>query len=143
MERLTAPRNRFRIRYSSSGGTREVASELAEALDAIARFYHGLVLYGTRAFGAAQHEVLLVDARGIVANELNLYKYYLWERYGIQSERYEGHPEFDTFIAAAEPSFAALQAIVGAGPPPARPETGSLRPGLNYLIAHEWLGLPL
>lgn len=143
MERLTAARNRFTVRYSSLGGTREVRGELAQALDAISLYYHVHILYGTRAFGATEHEVLLVDARNVTINDLNAYKQHLWERHGIHSDRYEGQPEFDTFIAAAEPSFAALQAVVGTGDGPRPPDTRSLEPGLDYLIAHEWLGLPL
>jgi len=143
MERLEAPRNRFRVRYSSLGGKREVKSEMARALDAVALYYHVPILYGTRAFGSAEHEVLLIDARNVTINDVNAYKQYLWDRFQIQSDRYEGQPEFDTFIAAAEPSFAALQVIVGEGPAPTPPATALLEPGLNYLIAHEWLGLPL
>lgn len=143
MERLTAPRNRFSVRYSSLGGKREVKRELAEALDDIALYYHVHILYGTRAFGDVEHEVLLVDARNVTINDVNAYKHYLWEHFGIQSDRYEGQPEFDTFVAAAEPSFAALQAVVGTGPLVRPPVTRSLEPGLNVLIAHEWLGVPL
>lgn len=131
MERLFAPRNGLRVRYFSSAGVYDVPEALAQALTRVELDFHVAVLYGTRRFGENEHEVLLVDARHTRDDVVRDYKYHLWERYGIDSYRYEQNPEYETFIRAAEPSLAALQALVGQVPPKA------------VMIAHEWLGLPL
>ncbi len=130
MERLFAPRNKLRVRYFSTAGIYDVPETLAQALTEIEMTFQVALLYGTRRFGVYEHEIVLVDARHVRDDVVREYKYHLWERYGIDSYRYEQNPEYETFVRAAEPSLAAVQAIVGQIPPRA------------VIIAHEWLGLP-
>jgi hypothetical protein len=131
MERLLSPRNRFKARYSSADGLHDLSDELARALTQIEVEYQVRVLYGERAFGSAVHEVLLVDAHNAGRIHTDNLKFHLWERYGIDSFRYQAYDEYERFVQAAEPSFAAVQALAG--------DLG----GKNaVVVAHEWLGLP-
>jgi hypothetical protein len=149
MERLYAKRNGFRVLYSAHDGIYHVSPELTQAFTQIELGAHVRLLYGTRAFGAYTHEVLLVDARSVVPSAVNDFKHHLWERYGLSSARYEWVGEYDWYIRAAEPSFAALQALIDHHPTnqPTDQMTKRLsdqvtkRPSI--IIAHEWLGLPL
>lgn len=133
MERLTAPRNRLEIRYSSFHRVNRVSAALAAALAQIEADYHVRVLYGDRAFGDARHEVLLVDAGEVNEAQVNAFKGCVWQRYGIPSDRYEQHTEYSYYLNAAEPSFLALRALVGEDD--ANPR--------RFIIAHEFMGLPL
>ncbi|UCC65179.1 MAG: hypothetical protein JSV36_09155 [Anaerolineae bacterium] len=134
MERLTAPRNRLEIHYSSFHRVNQATAALAAALAAIETDCGVHILYGTRAFGDARHEVLLVDAGQADEEMINLFKGRIWWRYGIPSDRYEHHPEYSYYVNAAEPSFLALQALVGE-------DIGRSRHG--FIVAHEFMGLPL
>jgi len=138
MERLYAPRNGFKPLYSANNGVYDVPEELARALTQFEMVYQVRLLYGTRRFGTFAHEVLLIDPQGASAGASNDLKYYLWEQHGIDSGRYERYDEYQRYLKAAEPSFAALQAI--AGFPPRVPAEGQ---GRAVMLAHEWLGLPL
>ena len=131
MERLTAPRNRLDILYSGLHRINEVEKSLAARLSKIEGDYQVRVLYGKRLFGSARHEVLLVDATEADQAKINLFRGRVWERYGIPSDRYENHSEYNYYLNAAEPSFLALQALVGDCDARA------------FIIAHEFMGLPL
>lgn len=133
MERLFSPRNKLTVRYSAHDGVYDVSNELARAFTRIELDHHVRLLYGTRRFGEAEHEILLVDPRAAIPSFTNGFKYHLWDRYGIDSWRYQRYDEYDWYIGAAEPSFAALQALINSADTPER----------TVLIAHEWLGLPL
>lgn len=131
MERLTSPRNRLEIAYSSYHAIEDTDAALRDRLREIEGRHNVRILYGTRAFGAACHEVLLVDGRYATAEQANLFKGQLYDRFGIQSDRYEHNPEFALYVDVALPSFEALNAVTGdAGPN-------------RWLIAHEFMGLPL
>jgi hypothetical protein len=129
MERLTAPRNRLQIRYSSHHSVNEIETQLGERLRAIERQYRVHLLYGTRVFGDTPHEIILTDARHSDTDRLNAYKASLYGHFGIQSDRYERQHEYNLYVNAAEPSYQALQAIAG--------KTG------GTVIAHEFMGMPL
>src|SRR5581483_10909360 len=58
-------------------------------------------------------------------------KYFFSEKFGINSFRYQHDGEYNWYVAAAAPGFAALGALV------------NWQPGRAVLLAHEWLGLPL
>ncbi len=136
MERLTAPRNQLQIAYSSYHGVHEVHADLGVALRGIEQAYHVRLLYGKRTFststfGPARHEVILVDGTRADAERTNAYKGDLYHHFGIQSDRYEWHPEYNLHVSIAEPGYQALQTIAkGAG-------------GQRIIIAHEFMGLPL
>jgi glycosyltransferase involved in cell wall biosynthesis len=129
MEQLTAPRNHLKIHYSSHHGVNQVDAELGDRLRAIEQRSQATLLYGTRAFGNAQHEIILVDARHPNVERLNRYKADLYSHFGIQSDRYEHDQEYSMHVNAAEPGYQALQAIAGEMH--------------GTVIAHEFMGLPL
>lgn len=143
MERIYAPRNRFRVRYSAHDGIYDVDEELARAFTQIELGYRVRLLYGTRPFGHAEHEVLLVDARDVNPQAVNDFKFHLWERYGINSDRYQSYPEYEQYMRAAEPSFAALQALTNHSTTSLLDDSSTSPPHHPIMIAHEWLGLPL
>jgi hypothetical protein len=131
MERLTAPHNQLQIAYSSYHGLYEVDGELGAALRGIEQAYYVRLLYGKRAFGPVHHEIILVDGTYADAARINAYKSDLYHHFGIQSDRYEWHPEYNLHVNMAEPGYRALQAIAeSAG-------------GQRVIIAHEFMGLPV
>ncbi|MFZ1754367.1 MAG: hypothetical protein WBO46_09020 [Caldilineaceae bacterium] len=135
MERLNSPRNRLTIRYSSLHGIFDnVEPALRDALQAVEQTYRVAVLYGTRGFGAYEHEVLLVDASNPDREAVNAFRYYVWQHYGIDSSRYAHADEMNLYFSIAQPLFASLKAI-GA-------DTG-LSQNERFIIAHEWLGMPV
>ncbi len=148
MERLFAPRNKLKVRYFADGGPIDCPPELAEALNAVERRWGARLLYGTRAFGPAEHEILLVDASGVPRERLNLFKYYAWQRFGLDSYRYEGEYEYSLYLSMAQPAFEALWAVLGGRQTTdvgRQPSASELRPqdsGLA-LVCHEFMGLPL
>ncbi|MCC9076919.1 hypothetical protein FKZ61_012470 [Litorilinea aerophila] len=135
MERLTDPRNGLTIRYSSLHGIFDGLPEvLRAALQGVERQYQVGVLYGVRRFGPYEHEVILVDATAPNRHEADLFRYYVWQRYGIDCARYSWNPEFNLYFDIAQPLFAAIKALgmdVG------------LEPDQKFIIAHEWLGMPV
>ncbi len=133
MQRLTAPSNHLRIIYSSIHGVDEAPAELSAALRAIEETMQVQFLYGLRSFAGVEHEVLLVDAGGIAGEIINGYKYFLWQRWGLPSAQHESTWEYSFYLNAGEPLFAAIEAITGDMPADTR----------RFIIAHEWLGLPL
>ncbi len=132
MERLTSPRNRLEIAYSSFHRTREVSSELAAAFAQIEEACGVQLLYGRRTFGSARHEVLLVDDSGVDRDRVNRFKGQLYEFFGLQSDRYERHSEYSYYVDVAEPSWLALQALIG-----------DRTYDEKFIVAHEFMGLPL
>ncbi len=81
-----------------------------------------------------EHEIILVDVSNPNWDEINLFKYYVWQNYGFDAARYSWDPEFNLYFMIAGPIFAALKAI-GA-------DTAS-GPEQKVIIAHEWLGMPV
>jgi hypothetical protein len=90
-----------------------------------------LLVYGSKKFGSYEHEVLLVDPHHVKGARVDEFKYYLAEKFGVDSMRYQYDGEYNWYIAAADPSFAAVGALV------------NWQPGRAVMLAHEWLGLPL
>jgi hypothetical protein len=131
MSRLFAPRNNFRAHYMTWLGENDVAPELAQAFNQVERDYHVYIVYGKKKFGAYEHEVLLIDPHNANPASVSETKYFLGEKFGIDSFRYQSDGEYNWYLAAAAPSFAALGALV------------NWQPGRAVLLAHEWLGLPM
>ena len=92
------------------------------------------LLYGRRKVGAAdaQVEVILVDAQGIAATVINSFKFYPGSAGGCPAAM-QSIWEWSFYMNAAEPLFAALEAVTADMPPAAE----------RFIIAHEWLGLPV
>jgi hypothetical protein len=138
MDRLIAPDNKLEIIYSSWHGVDAVSGQLSAGLRAIEERFYVRLLYGRRTFGGPagefEHELLLVDARSANLLETNTFKLQLWQEYHFESNQFEWLDEFDMVIKAAAPSFAAIELLAGADARNSRP---------RYLIAHEWMGIPL
>lgn len=134
-ERLVAPANRLRTIYSSLPGLEwnQAPEPVAKALQEIEARMNVRFLYGTRGFGRYEHEIILVDAGAIAGDVINSYKYYLWQHWGLPCSQHESNWEFSFFLNAGEPLYAAIDAVTQEMPPAAR----------RYIIAHEWLGLPV
>jgi hypothetical protein len=135
MERLTAPGNRLRTIYSSLQGLEwnEAPEGVAAALQEIEQRMNVHFLYGMRGFGRYEHEVILVDAGAIAGETINPYKFYLYQRWGLACSQHENNWEFSFFLNAGEPLYEAVNAVTQDLSPTAQ----------RYIIAHEWLGLPV
>jgi hypothetical protein len=135
MERLTSARNALRIHYSSLHGIFDgVSPEQRAALQRVEQTFEVGILYGTRQFGDYTHEVLLADVTNPNRQQVNSFKFFLWQHYGLNSARYEWNPEFNQYISLASPLFAALKAL-GAD--------AGLATQQKSILAHEWLGMPV
>ncbi|MFN2131691.1 MAG: hypothetical protein ACK2VD_14270 [Anaerolineae bacterium] len=128
MERLLSPSNALDVAYSSVHDIVDAAADLIDGLREIEQRHDVTILYGTRAFGNTKHRILLVDGQHANPARVNAFKAQLYERFGIQSDRYESQPEYNLFVNAAEAQYEALRAIVGD------------REGT--IVAHEFMGLP-
>jgi hypothetical protein len=132
MERLVSPNNKLEVEYSSYHGADKLSRRLSAALGKIEVSFNVHILYGRRDFGGTKHEVILVDAAKVVGDKLNAYKRRLYERLGLQSDRYECDQEYGFYVNAAEPSYQVLKLLVG-----------NSRDGERFMIAHDFMGLPL
>ncbi|MBW7882090.1 MAG: hypothetical protein H3C34_05515 [Caldilineaceae bacterium] len=135
MERLAHPRHGLAIYYSRSHGIfAGVPESQRTGLQRVEQEYGVTVLYGARRFGPQSHEVILVDASAAYREPVDRFQYYCWEHYGIDSSRHSHNPEYNLYFAVAQPILAAM-AVIGAGAGLARSD--------RFLIAHEWMGMPL
>lgn len=134
MERLLSPRNGLTLRYSSMHGIFDgVPEEQRAALQLTEQTFHVALLYGVRTFGRYAHEVLLVDVSNPNRQQIDSFKFYVWEQYRLDSGRYGWSSEYNHYFTIAPPLFAALKAIDA---------DADLSPNEKFIIAHEWLGLP-
>jgi hypothetical protein len=135
MDRLNSPRNKLAIRYSSLHGIFDnVSPEIRDALQAVETTYQVALLYGVRRIGKYDHEVILVDASNPNMGAINSFRYFVWQNYGIDSNRYSHDAEYNLYFAIAQPLFAALKVLqVDAG----------IASNQRFVIAHEWLGMPV
>ncbi|MBI4675619.1 MAG: hypothetical protein HY741_28580 [Chloroflexi bacterium] len=131
MTRLFAPQNHFQPLYLTWRYLNDASPELAQQFNQVERDYHVHIVYGKKKYGAYEHEVLLIDPHHINPASVRETKYFFAEQYGIDSLRYQHDDEYNWYITAAAPSFAALGALV------------NWQPGRAVIIAHEWLGLPM
>ncbi len=135
MERLTSPRNGLEIRYSSMHAIFDnVPAHISTQLQQVEQTFGIALLYGVRSFGRYRHEILLVDASQPNQQQIDSFKFYIWQNYGYDCARYEWNPEFLQYLTIASPLFAAVQAIDA---------DDGLEPNDKFIIAHEWLGMPV
>lgn len=135
MERLNDPKNKLTIRYSSLHGIFDgVPPELRVALQRIEQTYRVALLYGSRKFGDKEHEIVLVDVSNPDQQAIQTFKFYVWQHYGIDCARYSHDGEFNLYMAIAQPLYAALKALE---------VDKDLTPDDRFIVAHEWLGMPL
>ncbi|MCO6451036.1 MAG: hypothetical protein J5I90_09655 [Caldilineales bacterium] len=131
MERLLDPRNGLRLRYASALGVNSLPAELSQSLRAVESAYNVRIVYGKRPFRGVEHEVLLLDLSALNPGAVGSFKYYLWDKFGLDCARYDYDPEFRLFVNLAEPAYAALFHLAAGVQGP------------RVILAHEWMGMPL
>ena len=94
------------------------------------------IVYGRRRFACpdgaeVESEVLLVDVEGSVPHRLGHFKFLLFENFGLASNRYDSHWEYEQYVRLAEPAYEAVMALLG--------ERGGAP---VHFIAHEFMGMP-
>ena len=93
------------------------------------------LVYGKRRYAppgqnrTGEAEVLLIDIFHINRDRLNQFKYRLFERFGVDSSRYESGWDYEEYVRLAEPAFYALRALLGPSDLPC------------VLFAHEFMGM--
>ena len=121
--------------YSSIDGVSSDSYE--KVFRPVERAFDVRIVYGRRPVDdpctgrVTEAEVLLVDVFHCNRDRLNVFKGVLSQKFGVHSERFESHWEFEQYVRLAEPGFEALRAIGcdGAGEP-------------VVLLAHEYMGMP-
>ncbi|MFT3787239.1 MAG: hypothetical protein QM770_13895 [Tepidisphaeraceae bacterium] len=95
------------------------------------------IVYGRRKFVDKQSgvtsvpEILLIDINRYDPAKIGLFKFKLWEKFGVNSSRYEHIWDFEQWMRLAEPTIAALKAMgVGTMLDPA------------VILSHEYMGMP-
>lgn len=94
------------------------------------------IVYGRRQYAppgegrTGEAEVLLIDVFKTNPDRLGVFKLRLWERFGLDSSRYESAWDYEEYIRLAEPAFYALRALLGEEDLPC------------VLFGHEFMGVP-
>ena len=123
------------VLYSSIDG---VSSDSYEKVFLpVERSFDVRIVYGRRPVDdpctgrVTEAEVLLVDVFRCNRDRLNVFKGQLSQKFGVHSEGFEKHWEYEQYVRLAEPGFEALRAIGcdGAGEP-------------VVLLAHVYMGMP-
>ena len=124
------------VLYSSSMGIRKTPH--ADALQNIEETCQVNLVYGKRRLvdddsGVTIYpEVILVDVTSFALEQLNSFKSRLFERFSIESERYEVNWEYEEYVRLAEPGYDALHSLIGGN-----------TESPCFIIAHEFMGMPL
>ena len=89
------------------------------------------LVYGRRRLGqgAVYPEVLLVDISR-APHGLDEFKYHLYERYGLASDKYEAEWEYEHYLRLAEPGYEGVKGLLAEDQYPC------------FVIAHEFMGVP-
>jgi hypothetical protein len=112
-------------------------SPLAARFREIEQEYDIGIVYGRRRFidketgVIAVPEILLIDVSNFDKKKLGDFKFALWEKFGIDSGKYESIWDFEQWIRLAQPAIAALHAL-GA--------TSAVEPCV--ILSHEYMGMP-
>lgn len=123
------------VLYSTFDGTRRHPA--SEALDRVHRACHVGIVYGHRTYtdphsGArVSPEIVLIDVGHMPDHPVNDFKGRLWNRFQIDSRRYEHSWEYDLYVKLAEPALAVLRALGAADPD-----------DQCIILAHEFMGMP-
>ncbi|HEX3355986.1 MAG TPA: hypothetical protein VHS31_03300 [Tepidisphaeraceae bacterium] len=113
-------------------------SPLAHKFREIEQTYQVGVVYGRRKFiekatgTVSVPEVLLFDVSRFDAAKIGEFKYQLWEKFGIESGKYEHIWDFEQYMRLAKPTIAALHALGAA--------TSASEPCV--ILSHEYMGMP-
>jgi hypothetical protein len=112
-------------------------SPLAARFREIEQTYDVGIVYGRRRYVdpksgvTSSPEVLLIDCNRFDPAKLGVFKFKLWEKFGIDSNKYEHIWDFEQYVRLAQPAIAALHAL-GA--------TTSVEPCV--IFSHEYMGMP-
>jgi hypothetical protein len=112
-------------------------SPLAERFRNIEQTYDVGIVYGRRKFidketgVTSLPEVLLIDVSHYDLRRVGEFKFQLWEKFGIDSAKYENVWDYEQYTRLAQPAIAALHAL-GA--------TGISEPCV--ILSHEYMGMP-
>ena len=112
-------------------------SPLAARFREIEQEYDVRIVYGRRRFVDKETgvisvpEILLIDVANADKAKLGEFKYVLWEKFGIDSGKYETIWDYDQWVRIAKPAVAALHALGAAS---------SVEPCV--ILAHEYMGIP-
>lgn len=123
------------VMYSSFSGVQQ--ENVAESLQQIERQWGVRLVYGVRTIAdtstraTATVEVLLIDVGQMDIERENHFKFILYEKFGLQSERYESSWDYIQYLRLAEPGYAALNVLLA----------GSEGP--HFVVSHEYMGMPL
>ena len=113
-------------------------SPLAQRFREIEQTYDVNIVYGRRKFTDRETgvtsvpEVLLIDVSRFNKEQLGIFKFELWEKFGIESSRYEDIWDYEQYVRLARPAIAALHALGAAGSV-AEP---------CVILSHEYMGMP-
>jgi hypothetical protein len=113
-------------------------SPLAARFREIEQEYNVGIIYGRRKFidketgVTSVPEVLLIDVSHADQHKAGEFKFVLWEKFGIDSSKYEHVWDYEQYTRLAKPAIAALHAL-GA-------TTSSVEPCV--ILSHEYMGMP-
>jgi len=112
-------------------------SPLAHRFREIEQTFDVGIVYGRRRYTDKESgvtstpEVLLIDVSRYDSRKLGFFKFELWDKFGIDSGKYEHIWDYEQYTRLAEPAIAALHAL-GA--------TSSIEPCV--ILSHEYMGMP-
>lgn len=124
-----------KVIYSSLDEVRP--DEWRDKFSHVERTYDAGVIYGTRILHEpysgrdVEVEVLLVDVFHANLPHLDLFKSWLWKRFGVPSHEFQNTWEYEQYVRLAEPGMEALR-VIGVD--------GGYEPVL--ILAHEYMGMP-
>ncbi len=112
-------------------------SPLASRFREIEQEYDVRIVYGRRRFVDKETgvvtvpEILLIDVANFDKKKLAEFKFQLWEKFAINSGKFESIWDFEQWVRIAKPALAALHALGAAS---------SVEPCV--ILAHEYMGMP-
>src|SRR4051812_26591161 len=113
-------------------------SPLAAAFREIEQTYQVGIVYGRRKFVDKETgvisvpEILLFDVSRFDPAKIGEFKFVLWEKFGIESAKYEHVWDYEQYMRLAKPTIAALHAL-GATTSESEP---------CVILSHEYMGMP-
>ncbi|CAA9399609.1 MAG: hypothetical protein AVDCRST_MAG64-1631, partial [uncultured Phycisphaerae bacterium] len=112
-------------------------SPLAPRFREIEQTYDVGIIYGRRRFvdkesgTVSTPEILLFDVSRFDAKKIGEFKFQLWEKFGIDSAKYEHIWDYEQYTRLAQPAVAALHALGAAS---------AIEPCV--IFSHEYMGMP-
>src|SRR5687768_5664682 len=112
-------------------------SPLADRFREIEQTYDVNIIYGRRRFvdktsgTVSTPEVLLIDVSRYDARRIGEFKFVMWEKFGIDSSKYEHIWDYEQYMRLAQPAIAALHALGAAS---------AIEPCV--ILSHEYMGMP-